>query len=204
MDNPVHPSVIGTAVALVIAASTGSTLWWMLHPPASHVQKLAAKATSDVARLAGSIMVVFSPEIDSAHMMAFAAKIARGQKTDLLALYVIEVPFTLPPNAEMPIEDRAALDALGSAESIAMNNGVNIRKETIKARVMDQSVLDVAKREKASLIMLGSFREGKYTGAPLGRTIERIAANAKCDVLIGVEGKHGTLLVDENAPRSGS
>ena len=204
MDNPIHPSAIGTAVAVVIAASTGSTLWWMLHPPASYVQKMAAKATSDVARLAGSIMVVFSAEIDSAHMMAFAAKIARGQKTELLALYVIEVPFTLPPNAEMPLEDRAALDALGSAESIAMNNGVDIRKETIKARVMDQTVLDVAKREKASLIMLGSFREGKYTGAPLGRTIERIAANAKCDVLIGVEGKHGTLLVDENALRSGS
>ena len=109
MDNPIHPSAIGTAVAVVIAASTGSTLWWMLHPPASYVQKMAAKATSDVARLAGSIMVVFSPEIDSAHMMAFAAKIARGQKTELLALYVIEVPFTLPPNAEMPLEDRAAL-----------------------------------------------------------------------------------------------
>jgi hypothetical protein len=32
----------------------------------------------------------------------------------------------------------------------------------------------------------------------LGRTIEEIAADAKCDVLIGVEGKHGTLLIDES------
>ncbi|MDP9111364.1 MAG: universal stress protein [Candidatus Eremiobacteraeota bacterium] len=200
MATSVHPSLAGALVAFLIAAMTGCTLWWMLHPPASLVQRLAAKATSDVARLAGSIMVVFSPEIDSAHMMAFAAKIARGQKTELLALYVIEVPFTLPPTAGMPREERAALDALGSAETIAMNNGVHIRKETIKARVMDQSVLAVAKREKASLIMLGSFREGKYTGAPLGRTIETIAANAKCDVLIGVEGKHGSLLIDENRP----
>ena len=42
-------------------------------------------------------------------------------------------------------------------------------------------------------MILGSYREGKYTGAPLGHTIEEIAADAKCDVLIGVEGKHGTL-----------
>ena len=32
---------------------------------------------------------------------------------------------------------------------------------------------------------------------------EEIAADAKCDVLIGVEGKHGTLLIDESA-QSGS
>jgi len=47
--------------------------------------------------------------------------------------------------------------------------------------------------------VIGSFREGGYTGAPLGRTIEAIAASAKCDVLIGVEGKHGSLLGDESA-----
>jgi hypothetical protein len=65
-------------------------------------------------------------------------------------------------------------------------------------------VLDIAKRERASLIVMGSYREGKYTGAPLGRDIEAIAAEAKCDVLIGVEGKHGTLLVDETTQASGT
>ncbi|MHB8145561.1 MAG: universal stress protein, partial [Vulcanimicrobiaceae bacterium] len=148
-------------------------------------------------RLVGSIMVVFSQDIESGHMMALAAKLARGERSELLAIYVIEVPFTLPPDAEMTAEERTALDALGAAETIAVKNGVNIRTEIVRARVTSQSVLDLAKREKANLIILGSFREGKYTGAPLGRAIETIAANAKCDVLIGVEGKHGTLLVDE-------
>ncbi|MBV9333248.1 MAG: universal stress protein, partial [Candidatus Eremiobacteraeota bacterium] len=79
----------------------------------------------------------------------------------------------------------------------ANNNNVTIRTEAVKTRSTKQAVLDVAKRVKADLIILGSFREGKYSGAPLGRTIEEIAADAKCDVLIGVEGKHGTLLIDE-------
>jgi nucleotide-binding universal stress UspA family protein len=118
----------------------------------------------------------------------------------LLAIYVIEVPYSLPPNAEMAIEERAALDALGAAESIASGSGVSLRTEIIKSRSTKQAVLDLAKRERANLIILGSFREGKYTGAPLGRTIEEIAADAKCDVLIGVEGKHGTLLIDEPGP----
>ncbi|MBV8147510.1 MAG: universal stress protein, partial [Candidatus Eremiobacteraeota bacterium] len=110
-----------------------------------------------------------------------------------------EVPYTLPPDAEMPVEEREALDALGAAETIATNTDVSLRTEIIKARSTKQAVLDLAKREKANLIILGSFREGKYTGAPLGRTIEEIAADAKCDVLIGVEGKHGTLLYEEAA-----
>ncbi len=199
-----HVTVAGVLAAAIIAGSIAGTLWWMLHPPASFVQKLAREAETEFERLIGTVVVVFSPEIESGHMMALGAKLARGEKSDLLAVYVIEVPFTLPPDAAMPAEERAALDALGAAETIAMNNGVNIRTEIIKSRVTSQAVLDLAKREKANLIVLGSYREGKYTGAPLGRDIEQIAANAKCDVLIGVEGKHGTLLVDESTQPGGT
>ncbi len=193
-----HVTIAGALVALSIAAAVGFTLHWMLHPPESYVQRIAARAESELERMVGSLIVAFSPEIDSSHMVALAVKLARGERSDLLALYVIEVPYTLPPDAEMPLEERTALDALGAAETIANKNNVTIRTEIARARSTKQAVLDVAKREKANLIILGSFREGKYSGAPLGRVIEEIAADAKCDVLIGVEGKHGTLLIDES------
>jgi len=196
-SSSVHITLAGTVIGCVIAASVVATLYWMLHPPASYVMKIAAEAESELERMVGSIIVVFSPEINSAHMMALAVKLARGERSELLAIYVIEVPYTLPPDAEMPEEERTALDALGAAETIANSNNVTFHADTIKARSTKQAVLDIAKREKANLIILGSYREGKYSGAPLGRTIEEIAADAKCDVLIGVEGKHGTLLIDE-------
>lgn len=196
-DGTMHITIVGAVIALSVAAAIGATLWWMLHPPASFVQKLAREATSELERLVGSIVVVFSADILSGHMMALAAKLAQGERSELLAVYVIEVPYTLPPDAGMPAEERLALDALGTAETIATATDVSLRTEIIKARSTKQAVLDLAKREKANLIILGSFREGKYTGAPLGRTIEEIAADAKCDVLIGVEGKHGTLLYEE-------
>jgi nucleotide-binding universal stress UspA family protein len=196
-DATVHVTLAGALLALFIAFAIGSTIWWMLHPPSSFVQRLAKEATSELERMVGSIIVVFSADILSSHMMALAAKLARGERSELLAVYVIEVPYTLPPDAQMPAEERSALDALGAAETIAGNAGVLLRTEMIKSRSVKQAVLDLAKRERANLIILGSFREGKYTGAPLGRTIEEIAADAKCDVLIGVEGKHGTLLYEE-------
>jgi nucleotide-binding universal stress UspA family protein len=197
-SSEIQVTVAGAVIALGIAGAVGAVLWWMLHPPSSYVQRIAAEAESELERMVGSLIVAFSPEIDSSHMMVLAARLARGERSELLAIYVIEVPYTLPPDAEMESEERAALDALGAAETIAQKSNVTIRTETIKARSTKQAVLDVAKREKANLIILGSYREGKYSGAPLGREIEEIAADAKCDVLIGVEGKHGTLLIDES------
>jgi nucleotide-binding universal stress UspA family protein len=199
MEGGVQVTLAGALIALLIASLIGSTLWWMLHPPTSYVVQIAVQAERELERLVGSLMVVFTPEIDSSHMMALAVKLARGERSEILAVYVIEVPYTLPPDAEMEFEERAAMDSLGAAETIANSHNIAIRTETIKARSTRQAVLDVAKRVKANLIILGSYREGKYSGAPLGRTIEDIAADAKCDVLIGVEGKHGTLLMDESA-----
>ncbi|HEY3677057.1 MAG TPA: universal stress protein [Candidatus Tumulicola sp.] len=199
MNATIHIDPIGAVVALFIAVGIGSVLFWMLHAPASQVQKIAAQTTREVKKMVGSIIVVFSPEINSRHMMALAVKLARGERSDLLVLYVIEVPRTLPPDAEMPDEEREALDALGAAETIANENNVNLRTETIKVRSTAEAVLEIAKREKANLLILGSYLEGKYVGARLGTAVQEIAADAKCDVLIGVEGKHGTLFGEEPA-----
>jgi nucleotide-binding universal stress UspA family protein len=176
----------------------------MLHPPRTKADIAARAAEQTMRERLGTIIVVFSSEIRSEHMMVLAARLAHGQNSELLAIYVIEVPFALPTNAFMEEEDREGLDILASAEAIAKRFGVDIRTEIVHQRETAQAALGIAKRERASLIIMGSYREGKYTGAPLGRDIETIAAEAKCDVLIGVEGKHGTLLVDETAQAGGT
>jgi nucleotide-binding universal stress UspA family protein len=197
MPATVVPTAAGAAIAVAIAVIIVVEFWWMLHPPQTRVEREAKEAQKELVRMVGSIIVVFTPEIASGHMMALAARLARGEKSDLLAIFVIEMPYTLPPDASMPLEEREALDALGAAETIAKNNGITIRTEIVKARSTKQAVLDIAKRELANLLVIGDHREGKYAGAPLSRTIEEIAADAKCDVIIGVEGKHGTLLGEE-------
>ena len=200
----IHISAEGLSAALATVFAVTLTLWWMLHPPKTKADIAAKNAERTLREQLGTVIVVFSSEIHSEHMMVLASRLARGQKSELLAIYVIEVPFTLPTNAVMEEEDRAALDELASAEAIAKHTGVEVRTEVVHHRQTAQAVLGIAKRERADLIILGSYREGKYTGAPLGRDIEQIAANAKCDVLVGVEGKHGTLLVDAAAAASGN
>jgi nucleotide-binding universal stress UspA family protein len=185
---------VGLVAAFFVLASIGSTLYWMLHPPSSAAERAASKTEQDVEAMIGSVIVVFSEEIHSEHMLALAARLARRERAELLATYIIEVPHTLPIDAEMEQEHRAALDALATAEAIARKNNVEIRTEVVPARQVWQGVLDLAKRRDAHLVVVGSYREGKYSEAPLGRNIEMIAAKAPCDVLIGVQGHHGRIL----------
>jgi len=192
MTISVHPA--GALIALLVAAAIAATIYWMLHPPSSTAEVAAELAEAALEQMVGSIIVVFAEDIHSEHMMVLAARLARRERADLLAVYIIEVPLILPENASTPEEDRTGLGVLATAEVIAQNNGVHMRSEIIHARLISQAVLDLAKREGAHLIVMGSYREGKYSGAPLGRAIEAIATHAKCDVLIGVPGQHGTVL----------
>lgn len=193
----VHP--VGALLGLLVLAMTGATLWWMLHPPSTLADVEARKAEVALSEMVGSIIVIFAGEIHSEHMMVLAARLARREKAELLAVFIIEVPLELPNTALTPEEDREALQVLATAEAIARKQGANIRTEIIHARRVSAAALNLAKTEGAHLLVLGSYREGKYTGAPLGRAIEEIATRAKCDVLIGVPGQYGTLLVDEPA-----
>ncbi len=191
---------IGIVVAIAIVAAVIATLYWMLHPPVTRADRAALDAANVLEEMVGSIIVVFSADIHSEHMMVLAARLARRNKADLLALYAVEVPMILREDAATPEDDRAGFDVLATAETIAQKAGVHCRTELVHARSISQGVLETAKREGAHLLVLGSYREGKYTGAPLGRAIDHIASNARCDVLIGIQGQHGSLLTTRTTP----
>jgi nucleotide-binding universal stress UspA family protein len=198
----IHPNIIGLVVALAIVVSISAMLYWMLHPPAGKAERAAREAEVALEEMIGSVIVVFSQEIHSEHMMLLAARLARRERAELLVAYVIEVPHTLPLSAEMEIEHRIALDALATAEAIGRKNDVEIHTEIVRSRQVAQGLLELAKRKDARLIVMGSYREGKYTGAPLAHEIAVITANAVCDVLIGVQGKGKKLFagVDQASP----
>ncbi|HEY8297563.1 MAG TPA: universal stress protein [Candidatus Baltobacteraceae bacterium] len=200
-----HQLAIPVAVLAVLGLVAIAALAWSRgRRPRTLADIAAREAEQTFKERLGTVIVVFSSEIRSEHMMVLAARVARGQNSELLVAYVVEVPFALPSDATMEDQDRIGSAILASARAIGKKAGVDVRTEIVRGRQTPQAVLDLAKREKADLIIMGSYREGRYTGAPLGRSIETIAADAKCDVIIGVEGKHGTLLVDELNRPSGT
>lgn len=197
MTVAVHP--MGALIGLAVLISIFATLWWMLHPPRTLADVAAQQAEAALSEMVGSIIVVFADEIHSEHMMVLAARLARRERAELVAVYIIEVPLVLPDTAQTPEEDREGLRVLSTAEAIARKHGANIHTEIVHARRISTAALELAKTNGAHLLVMGSYREGKYTGAPLGRAIDEITTRAKCDVLIGVPGQYGTLLADERS-----
>ena len=194
------PSPVGILLAVAVLTAISATLYWMLHPPTTTAERAASATEREVEEIIGSVIIVFSQEIHSEHMMSLAARLARRERAEFLAAYIIEVPHTLPLDAEMERERREALGVLQVAEQIARKSNVEIQTDISPARNVAQGVLELAKRKDAHLIVLGAYREGKYAGAPLGRAIEVIAAQATCDVLIGIQGNRGKLLTPPKTP----
>lgn len=91
-----HP--LGVALALAFALSIGSLLWWMLHPPTPRRVPIPAPAAPGVPR----ILVGFHGSPFGERLLRLACELAREESSPVTALYVVEVPMTLPLGASVP------------------------------------------------------------------------------------------------------
>jgi nucleotide-binding universal stress UspA family protein len=179
-------SPLGIALASGIAVAICATLFWMLHPPSNRTLRIAESATSAAAHITRNVLVVFSADIKSEVLMALAVKMAKGQHIDVVAIYVIEVPMTLPMGADLPKQEREALEVLTAAKEIGRRSGLEIQTRTIRDRQAGPAIIHAARDECARLIVMGTYRENRYAGAPLARAIEYVTTHTQFDVLIGV------------------
>jgi nucleotide-binding universal stress UspA family protein len=177
---------VGWLVSLFIIAAISSTLTWMLNPPSSRTVLIAQSASVQAQNIAGNVLVVFSPEISSEVLMALAAKMAKGHQSQLVAIYVIEVPLTLPIDADLPQQERQALEVLTAATEIGRRAGIEISTRTVRDRQTGTAIIAAAREENARLIVMGTYREHGYTGAPLAKVIEYVTTHTHVDVLVGV------------------
>nr|HPN65412.1 universal stress protein [Candidatus Goldiibacteriota bacterium] len=121
-----------------------------------------------------------------AEMIQAACKIAQRDKSRILAIYVIEVPMTLPVDAVIPAEKEKGERALDQAEMIGKEYGVEVDTKLVQARSAGKAIVEEAVKRKADLILLGHPRKTKASDILSGRTINYVAQNAPCRVWVDV------------------
>lgn len=134
------------------------------------------------------IIVPTIGDID-ASMMQTACKIALRDKSNILAMHVIEVPMTLPLDAKMTAEKEKAEKALDQAEMIAKEYGVPVLTKLVQARSAGKAIVDEAIARKSDLILLGQPDKHEVNAIIAGKTINYVAQNAPCKVLINIAEK---------------
>lgn len=111
---------------------------------------------------------------------------AKLYKAKITALHVIEISPSLPLDGHFPDKLAIAESALRRAEAIAREFDVNIELKLIRARNIDEVILDLVEKEAFDLVVIGTQNES----GDLGSTVEKILKD--CPVRIWICKKSGT------------
>ena len=130
-------------------------------------------------------------ELDK-QLIAVACSVAKTKpNVEVRAVYGIEVPRTLPVNAEMPEENRVAEEALKNAAAIARKFDVTIGQDLLQTRHLGQSLVDASGAHGCALVIIGvPYHLGMNGEFELGETVDYLLKNAPSRVWV-IRGQPG-------------
>jgi APA family basic amino acid/polyamine antiporter len=154
----------------------------------------------------GNILVpVFGTELDD-DIVATAGRLAAAERegdgevdeTHVAIVYVLDVPLTLPLDAELPPErEEEALRAIERAREVGEEyGGVKVTASVTRARTVGAGIVEAARRGGAEAIVVGAEPPSKIRGgatlggigaakpAEIGAATEYVLTKAPCQVLL--------------------
>ncbi|MEX2106368.1 MAG: amino acid permease [Solirubrobacterales bacterium] len=151
------------------------------------VPVFGTKLDDDIVATAGRLAAAEQEEADG-----------EGGESRLDVIYVIEVPLTLPLDAELPAErEDAARRALERAREVGEEyEDVGVTTEVIRARKVGAGIIEAARRSGAEAIVIGGEPPTKIRGgatiggigaakpAEIGAATEYVLKKAPCRVLL--------------------
>ena len=133
---------------------------------------------------AKKILVLVNGNSTDATMIDLASQTAKRSKAQVYAIHVIEVRRTLPLDADLVEERRAADSILDEAERVAADAGLELETEILQARDVGTAVVEEAIEAQVDLVMLGIPYRKKSGDLDLGKTVPYVLKNAPCNVWI--------------------
>lgn len=130
------------------------------------------------------LVAVTGTDLDK-ELVSLACSIAKQKRVEVYAVYGIQVPRTLPVDAEMPAETQQARASLEYAEAVADRVNARMEAEIIQSRHFGQSLVDEASTHDCALVVMGlPFKIGRQGHFDLDETADYVLKNAPCRVWI--------------------
>jgi nucleotide-binding universal stress UspA family protein len=133
------------------------------------------------------VVPVAGTEIDE-RVLAILPDLIGVDGGDVTFLYVVEVPQSMPLDAELPREiDRGEI-ALRLAESAAKRalpaRSTQITTELLQARAVGPAIVDEAIERGADAIVMSAAIQRKHGRPTLGETMQHVLLHAPCEVIV--------------------
>lgn len=118
-------------------------------------------------------------------MMEVACRLAKAYKARIYALYVIEMPRSLPLEAEIAEETEEGETVLSKAEGIAEDDyEMEITTDLLQARTAGLAILQEALEQKVDLILMEAAQKRSLEERIFGSTVDYILKKAPCMVWV--------------------
>jgi nucleotide-binding universal stress UspA family protein len=115
-------------------------------------------------------------------------KLARADKSELVAIYVLEVDWSHDLDDDLEDQREEASRALDLAEGMAEKEKVPLESQLLQARDVGAALVDEAVALEADAIVMGLPYKVRFGGDfALGLTIPYVLKNAPCRVFVARE-----------------
>ena len=128
------------------------------------------------------ILVPVDGDTADEEAIRLACSFANKSKGQVYVLYVVEVPWKLPMDADMDLEVRKAEAVLDYVESLAKQEHCTVETEVLQARGIGTAVIEEALARRIDLIVMNTAYERSYGEFSLGKAAPYVLENASCDV----------------------
>lgn len=113
-----------------------------------------------------------------------ACRLAKRDRADLLAVYVIPIDRTLPLDAEIEGEVEKAEAILDRMEGVAAQESWTMETDLLQAREAAPTIVDEAVEREVDLIVMGTSYQRRFGQFSLGPTVPHVLKHAPCRVIL--------------------
>jgi len=117
-------------------------------------------------------------------VIKLACRLAKQDKSEVHALYIITVKRDLPLDAEIQPEIQKAEDILNHIETVAEKEKYKIDTDLLQARQVGQAIVDEAAKQGFDLILMGLRYKKRFGEFSLGEVVPYVLKNAPCYVIV--------------------
>ena len=129
------------------------------------------------------LVPVIGTEADE-EAMRLACRLAKKNKSKILAIYSIKIKRALPLDADIESEIQKAEAVLDHIEMIAEEEDYEIETDILQAREAGPAIIDEAMERGADLILIGIKHKTRFGQFSLGHVVPYVLQNAPCPVIL--------------------
>jgi nucleotide-binding universal stress UspA family protein len=182
MNTMITFNPLGIAIAIGFLLAMGSLFVWMFRVPPLVPQRVVQvrQTVSALRRILVPIVDVLAAE----RAVELACRLGETQKAEIILVHVMEVPLTLALDASLPVQEARAQSALDTARFIVSQHGLPSRQHVLRRRQAADGILEVARAEDVSAIVMSTCANPIISLNPFGRTVQEVVRKAPTEVIL--------------------